>query len=406
MKQILVVGVDAELSQTVEALAAGVPEVTFSPAQTVREACLLIAQKPYDLVLTSAEQAADVRRAIQALQPSMQVVAIEREGTALERDDADVFSPANLRDALGPLLGLEVVPEESAATDNGHVANTLVQGAAAAVSGDETVEPSAEEVDGGAKAVPDAAQEGVHWPKIEVLEQIANIEKIVGVLVTEGAAIGAVSGTLSDGQLHAVAQRVHDTWQDGGSALMQFLRSEEQPAQLLLYSKQAGATRLLTVAALPDYPVTRLRRVADGLANALARGNGEQANHTKAPAVVDTKSFHSAKGAGDTYAMIFQTRRPMPAALQVAVRRALQDVADEKKCGLLHQQVEAQIVHIVTRCPDAEGSAWLANLYKRGVEERLEKQFGVHAHLWKRGFYAAESERPLSDVEIRLFSGQ
>jgi hypothetical protein len=106
-----------------------------------------------------------------------------------------------------------------------------------------------------------------------------------------------------------------------------------------------------------------------------------------------------------SFALIFQPRQPLPRVLQDAVQHALQDVAARAGCTLDHLDVSAELVHIVTGCPGDRGSGWVAQLYKQGVEMRIQDKFGVQAQLWRKGFYATESEQPLSDVELKLFLG-
>ena len=88
MKQILIVGADKELSDTLSEAIRARGAYPISQAMTVRESLLLVAQQKFDLVLTPLEMEPDVRRALQAIQPQLEVIAVASAGD-------DVTEPAD-----------------------------------------------------------------------------------------------------------------------------------------------------------------------------------------------------------------------------------------------------------------------------------------------------------------------
>ncbi len=392
MKRILIVGGDAELSRALEEVTATLDSVALATATTVREACLLVTQEPFDLALTTVQMADNVQRALHALQPQLVVRAVTSE-----EPQGEAIAAGQLADALRELLLSEAEEDEQPAGAQ-PASEPAANGVERRVSHAQLKELPPLAVS--------AAAEPAAWPRLELLEQAVGREQLTAMILMDGSEVSAASGTLSGDQVRAIAQQVQDTWGDDGSALLQFVQLAEQPASLLLLTKPAGRSRTLTLAAPPDHALGRLRRVAERLAASLAREAGEPPARPRQGAVVDTTGFHTRNSAPGCYALILQARKPMPAMLQKAVAQALQDVADEAGCELHHTQIQAQIVHFVTTCPGDQGSGWLANLYKQGVEARLQEQFGIPARLWRRGFYATESDRALSDIEIKLFSGQ
>ncbi len=182
------------------------------------------------------------------------------------------------------------------------------------------------------------------------------------------------------------------------------IRPPDRTSDLLLFTRPLYRSQLLTLAVKPDFHVGKLRRAADELARELVGAGVQQRAEREEPAVAAEQRPPDETGQR-SFALIFQPRRPMPAAMRAAVSTALYDVAEEAGLNLHFQQVDGGLVHLVTTCPPRRGSGWLARLYKAGVEERIQDKFGVSAQMWRRGFYATESELPLSDAELKLFGG-
>lgn len=405
MKRVLVVESDEEQSQKLSEAIEARGAFSVSRAATVREACLLIAQEPFDLAFIPGADVVSARQALHAMQPDLELAAIVRgeplDVPALDAEELRgvVFTDApeeGLQDILGDAAKESVSPDDDTLIDAGpepSVADTQVTALAAV---EETIvsEP---------------------LPAVEIkeddddrlrraLEAVVANEQIVGGVVISSGEIIASAGSLTAEQTTAIVRRIGLTWRDESTALLQFIRPPDRTSDLLLFTRPLYRSQLLTLAVKPDFHVGKLRRAADELARELVGAGVQQRAEREEPAVAAEQ--HPSDETGQrSFALIFQPRRPMPAAMRAAVSTALYDVAEEAGLNLHFQQVDGGLVHLVTTCPPRRGSGWVARLYKAGVEERIQDKFGVSAQMWRRGFYATESELPLSDAELKLFSG-
>ncbi|MFW6097597.1 MAG: hypothetical protein ACOC9Z_05955 [Chloroflexota bacterium] len=405
MKRVLVVESDEEQSQKLSEAIEARGAFSAIRAATVREACLLIAQEPFDLAFIPGADVVSARQALHAMQPELELAAIVR-GEALDVPALDVedlrgvvFTDApeeGLRDILGDTATETVLPDDHTMIDTGpelSVADTQVTALA-------TVEETIV-----SEPLPAVETEEDDDDRLRrALEAIVADEQIVGGVVLSSGEIIASAGSLTAEQTTAIVRRIGLTWRDESTALLQFIRPPDRTSDLLLFTRPLRRSQLLTLAVKPDYHVGKLRRVADELARELVGADVQQRAEREERAVAAEQRLPDETGQR-SFALIFQPRRPMPAAMRAAVSTALYDVAEEAGLNLHFQQVDGELVHLVTTCPPQRGSGWLARLYKAGVEERIQNQFGVSAQMWRRGFYAIESELPLSDAELKLFAG-
>ena len=404
---------DAEQSQSLSAAIAAQGDVSVSLASTVREACLLVAQESYDVVLVDDADEEGAARALRVLQPQLPLRSLSLENIAAENG-------ARLEELFSFLFGDET--EESPQPADPAIAETqisqqsdVVPAAQPAVSdaetvldtrpwkaGDETFAVTSPEPPGSSPPADPHRQR-----LAQALQEASEAEKIVGCILTEGDTLLAAGGALTLDQVQEIRERVDQSTPEPKSTVVQFVRLPDPPAEFLLLTRPAPGAQRLTVAAVSDVKAGRLRRAADAVAEKLvAFSGGEPTQPQEPPPVATTHSPSPDATTRRSFALIFQPRRPLPTALQEVIRDALQEVAARAECRLLHANVEAELVHIVTTCPDGRGSGWLAHRYKQGIGERVQEHFGVQAHLWRRGFYATESDRPLSDVELNLFLAQ
>lgn len=417
MKRILIVQSDDEQAHNLSATIAAQGEATVSFASTVREACLLVAQGPYDIVLVDDAEIEGARRALQALQPNLPLKSLSlndlgsENGMRLEElfsflfDDAGTQeSPSDPTDANETLVVSRRETLVDAAPDTG-AEDTVIDARPHALP-EETLIHRPKASSAVPPAEPQAPPEANDRRLADVLHVASHTERVVGCLLTVDDECIASGGDLSPVQLQAIAERISDTWRDSETALMQFIRLSEPTADYALYTRPAAQDQQVTLVAVPDIDAGRLRRSADALAGKLADLSGMPVHRmSQEPQLVATHSALPVPPAKRSFALIFQPRRPLPRALQDAVQHALQDVAARTGCKLHHLEVSAELVHIVTGCPGERGSGWVAQIYKQGVEKRIQDQFGVQAQLWRKGFYATESDQPLSEVELKLFVG-
>lgn len=388
MKRILILEPDeqaaAELSAAVEGRAAC--EVLL--ASNVREACLYVAQQPVDVAFVPLAQADDARRALHMLQPELALAALYEEGedrraapVAQENALRGVYSRAELPQALAQLLSLDEDPSQG----EGAGVETRVMEAAGDL-------PAGGSVNGGA---------GVQG----VLDEAVPADKVVAAIFTSRKEVLARGGSLNDELARAIARRVDTTWHAENSGLIQFMRLPDRSGDLLLFTRPVRGSQLLTLVTAPEVTLTQVRREADQLAKQLSPFAEGRPGPTQQESVVTSHAVQPEPSETVSYALMWKPRRPLPEALRVALGRALKRLAAANACQLRHLMVESGLVHIVVTCPGQRSSAWAAHLFKRGSQAEIQEQFGVPAELWEKGYYAAESETPLSQKELDLFLG-
>lgn len=406
MKRVLVVESDEEqsrkLSEAIEARGA----FSVSRAATVREAFMLIAQEPFDLAFVPGADLSSARQALHALAPDLALAVVMR-GEPAQVPELETQELRGVVFTGAPDEGLEKVfggeSEASGSPAEQPPSETTTEPSAAETQVATPVAVADETIVSGAPSAVESEETGDRARR--VLESTVDSEALVGGVLTLSGDILAAAGALSAEQIEAIVRRVSLTWRDESTALLQFIRPPDRASDLLLFTRRVQGQQLLTLAAKPDFNVGTLRRAAGELAHRLA-GTEPQRPKDHGPVVAIEEQVADAPSAQRSFALLFRPRRPMPAAMRAAVSTALYDVAEEEGLNLHFQQVDGQLVHLVTTCPPGRGSGWLARLYKQGVEARIQDQFGVPAHMWRKGFYATESELPLSDAELKLFTEQ
>ncbi|HSM58802.1 MAG TPA: transposase [Candidatus Sulfomarinibacteraceae bacterium] len=409
MERILILEADQQFAVGLERdLQAQFAQETTAVA-TVREACLFLAQQPYDLAFIPHNDLENVIRALHSLQPDLPLVVLREDGEAPASGSyPDVVKGALLKTELEqglPSLMQTVRQSISPPPSNGTVtpaaedeANLAVEPATEQFSG-------AEQVAGDTPAAEETAQSEQRSADIlPLLKQIVREEKVLGAMISREGRVLAHNGNLDAGQVEAICRRVTGTWRPSNSALIQFIRLASRSGDLLLFTRPLRGDYLLTVAALPDHPVGQLRRQTDEPVRQLsALVHGELRASSQASVVATTRALGSDSGDGASYALVWRPRQPMPGMLQIALRRALERIAQANDCRLQHLIVDAELVHVVVRCPEEMTAARIAHLFKRDAEKEIQQQFGVPAQLWQKGYYATEGDEPLSQVELNLF---
>lgn len=420
MKRVLIVQSDAQKARDLSTTIAAQGDANISHASTVREACLLIAEKPYDLVLVDDREEDGARRALHALQPDLMLKALSLGDLAAENGARLEELFRFLFDEPDEVSGGQTSVEPSGFEERG--AADWIENAVERrqpPSQDETLVdlaplPSVEAtlLDAKLETTPESVtqteDDGSQNRLSRLLAEMPATDKVAGCTLSTSEGLVEVGGALTAEQAQVIAKRVADTWPAQGSALMQFIEVGEPAVEVMLFTREAAPAHYLTLVAAPDVDAGRLRRAAETLLAALVVTSGS-APETDTVAEAPPVATYTSKAYSDaprSFAMIIQPRRPLPPALQGAVRDALLEVAADCGCRLSHESVTADLVHLVSTCPPDRGSGWLAQQYKAGVEQRIQERYGVPAQLWRKGFYAQESDQPLSDVELKLFLHQ
>lgn len=234
---------------------------------------------------------------------------------------------------------------------------------------------------------------------IAVLQQ-ANLGNLIQTAVfAKKDRVLAHWGQLNDTEVAAVAHHVGKAWPgDNHNVRVQFQRLPARSGDRLLYSRCVEGAFLLTLVALPETPLTRLRIEADQIADHL-----QEAMHGKDSFDTPLKTYRQNKQKTRTYAIVWRPLKKLPPALEIPLRRALERLAATNGCGLQKVAVQPELIHLVVTCPPGRDSAWAAYLFKNGSEEIIQQEYSVSASLWETGYYATESEEPLSETELNLF---
>lgn len=388
MTRILIFDSDDEAAAELKSVVETYGEHDVIVAPTLREACLVVTQFPHELAFVPRSEAENASQALVSLQPDLAVVAValgeEPEQLQPETEGAyAVLTMDEIRENLADLLGVEAQTEgaETVAAEEESPPETILVG----------VESSAPSAPSGLRALNEA------------LEEAAQRDKIVALLLTEDSEILEQGGSLDEEEARLITSRISETWRPKNTALIQFLRLPSRTTDLLLFTRPMHNEYLVTLVALPDVGLGQVREIMDELFRRVSVVPGARLNQEPRESVVTAHVVRSDALDKESYALVWQPRKRLPTTLQDAIRKALEPIAEANSCSLTYAKVEAEVIHIVVSCPSGRNTAWLANLFKRGVEEEIQEQFGVRARMWNKGYYAAHSEAPLSEAELNLF---
>ncbi|PIE81275.1 MAG: hypothetical protein CSA11_04575 [Chloroflexi bacterium] len=238
---------------------------------------------------------------------------------------------------------------------------------------------------------------------IAVLQQ-ANLGQLIQTAIfAKKERVLAHWGKLNDTEVAAVALHVGQNWpaENGKNVRVQFHRLPARSGDRLLYSLCVENIFLLTLVALPETPLTQLRIEADRIADHLA-----EAVHGRNMLDMPSNPSMHHKQKPLTYAIVWRPLKKLPPALAIPLRRALGRLATTNGCALKEASVQAELIHLVVTCPPGRDSAWAAYLFKNGSEAIIQQEYNFNVHLWETGYYATESEAPLSEKELNLFLEQ
>lgn len=357
----------------------GISELSL--ASNWRQACLLLGQQPYNLALVSeATGSADLVRALRLIQADLRVVLL----TANDQE-ANHLPMANTQGALSyPKL------QSDAATA---LAEALRQPALPTTAAQTSAPP-----------LPISQMR-------DILKQAITDESIENSLIALETGLVVSRGALSERLAAAIAVIVRHCWNDASFPVqVQFLHLPTLSGDHVVYAQRVQADGhgqpelLLILLARPSTSMGVLREQADGAAQRL---------RVASDAVMPSAALLAANGevVGDgedanverSYAIAWHPVAPLPAVLHIPLRRVLERLANAGSCHLHYLNITPDLVHMVATCPPGGNSIWLAQHFKNGSETEIQKQFGVNARLWARGYFARESNTPLSSAEINLF---
>lgn len=350
---------------------------TVSLVGTMREACLALAQQPHDVAIVPVYESSSLVHSMRALQSDLPVLLTSREATADVSDDQasqvqGLLPLADLEQALPGLLARNGPTEEPFGRPESKV-KRLTQDVIPAVD-----------------------------PQIleELCRQPAITHGLQQVLFSNGRQVLAFCGPLGETDAHLVAERVSKTWPNGRhKAQLQYLQLPDIFEPLLLYTRPF-ADQLLTLVALPSMRVTDLRQQADYIEEQVMATKRLATNEARPP----SKSVNGLSSTTPLHSLVIAWRpvRPLPSPVQSVLIHHLRQLARDRSYELKHLQVDSDLIQLVVTCPLDCRSGAMARLFKDGTEQAVEQQFGLHASLWKKGYYAAESREPMSTADLNV----
>ena len=369
--QILILDPDRDFTIRLAQHIRAVGPYSVVAALTVREARYHLARRQPDLAFIPVSEDDKVIRTLRAKQPDLRLI--------LMTPSPDYRVPAFFSGQVQGVLIKSHLDADLPEVLQKALAQPLISKQTAPLSGD---------------GLPDTAL------LIAILQQ-ANLGQLVQTAVfSQNNHVVAHWGQLNDTEVAAIAHHVGKSWPADDAphketnTRIQFLRLPARAGDRLLYSRCVESAYLLTLVALPETPLTRLRIEANQIADHLT-----EALHGKRSISPSSSNDHPQQ----TFAIVWRPLKKLPPALEIPLRRALERLAATNGCGLHHVSVQTELIHLVVSCPAGRDSAWAAYLFKNGSEEIIQQEYGVVASLWETGYYAAESEEPLSKTELNLF---
>lgn len=347
-------------------------KVVLTP--TVREACLYLVQQRQDLAFIPAGPDDQTVRALRAVQPDLRLVLIT--------PDPDFAPSAHYSGQVQGVLIQSLLDVD--------LPDVLKQVSAQPFYSEET---ESQAQTGQKNGAPDTAV------LIAALQQAPLGQLLQTVIFADGNRVLAHWGGLNDSEVANVALHVGQEWlQEHYQTRIQFLNLPPRTGDLLLYATCLNGRYLLTLVALPEMPLTQLRRQAQQLRGYLLEAFSGVATFGLATAVGDEPEANH-----NSYVIVWRSLTPLAQVLHIPLRRALERLALANGCQLRHADVQSDLVHLVVTCPPGRDSDWAAYLFKNGAEEIIQQEYDVSASLWETGYYAAESAAPLTEAELNLF---
>ncbi|RMG99288.1 MAG: hypothetical protein D6706_05750 [Chloroflexi bacterium] len=225
----------------------------------------------------------------------------------------------------------------------------------------------------------------------ELLQQIRIGRRIQAVVLTKGDRLVTFHGYLHRHEAILIASKVSET--RFRTTRIQFLHLPGRAGELMLFTRHISQSYFLTLAAMSEVSLSWLREQSNRIMPALAR----LVKGAVPPHLAEEKRLER-----QSYAMVWRPIRPLPASLQVSLRRALSRLAEANHCELHYLSVNPLFIHMVVTCPPGRDSTWAAYQFKNGSEEIIQQEFGVTVRIWEPGFHATASSNPLPEPELSL----
>lgn len=349
----------------------------YSPQQveSLGAACRMLAKQKYELAIIPAEEANRRAQSMRTLQPDLPIVlTISKEDEGSQAAELQKFqgylSLDNLENDLPAIL-------VQARWHN----DTQIPQSGDSWLGDDTFSRK----------------------KLNDLCRLIQLDgSVQQVILSKGQEFVACGWVEDEERARKVVKQVNETW-DGGvhSTQLQFYQIEDEETTSMFYTRQIGGY-LLTLVARHDASLPVIRSQSDQLSAEL----------TGKPIDVKLTSqkVHRPSGTASasedkprvTYALVIWPIEPLPSSLQKFVKKSIEEIAGEVDCDLKKLMVQEDRLQVLVELPSDRPSSWFAKLVKDGVKRKIQSQFGLSLELWASGFYASQSDQPLSETELSL----
>ena len=361
MEYALIIDTDIPFTRRLRQSLAKIRQIKVIVVPTVDDAQLAIMRQPQDWIFIPAEEACKTAVSLQNLQPDARIIVI----TAQKSDGL----PAVCTDKVKG-----IVCRQWSENDLRELMETAVN------------------------ATPFYAPTPLDTAVLIAALQRVELDQVVQTaVIAHNNNYLAHWGRLNITQARYVVRLVSSEWLPAKSQTrLQFMSLSEGGDDLLLYTRRVSEHDYFILTALPEAPLYELRQRADGLTAVLH-------NLLHGKAVMSTDDImYSAEGE-NSYAIVWRSIRPLPTTLHQPVKTAIERLATASACRLIYTDVQPEYVHLVVSCPSQKDSGWASTLFKNGSEETIQQQSNANTPLWDSGFYATDSKRPLTDLELRLF---
>jgi hypothetical protein len=376
MQRVLVLEKDRETAERLVSALKRVGIESISLVPTMREACLILTQQPQDIAFVPLDEGQQLLQSLRALQADLPMI--------LTTPDPQAIFPDDYPQKFQGLLHTNLLEIELPAFLSG--------------SRPEQIALSEQEKDGlpviGLGRLRKAYEQAG-------LDAASAVQLVV---LSYGNRLMGFYGQMGEAQARVVTRAVAATWQkEALTAQVQFLELPDFYDAQLLYTRPAAGI-LLTLAAGPDSSLGDLRKTADRLAIYLATSNkrsGEKDNGRNGFTEKMNGTGMETESAS-SFAVAWQPVRPLPAVIQNALQKMISGLAVDNVCRLRHLSILPDVVHLVIVCPPGRTAAWAAFFLKEGTNSEIQRQFGIQSTIWTKGFYATQSDQPLTEAELRM----
>jgi hypothetical protein len=379
MQRVLVLEKNQQTADRLITALRQISDISVSLVPTMREACLIVAQAPQDMGLIPFEESEQLSRALRSLQPELALILTTADphlmlSNKFSQDFQGLLHTSLLEKELPEIL-------------------SQVNMAAAVIS----IEPDRD----APPIAPPSLSRLMEACQELGLNERSLIEMVV--LAANGHLIGYF-GSGSDSQAYAVVELTSESWQNGlVTAQIQFLQLPDHYDARLIYSRRVSGA-ILSLVAEPEMAVGEVRQTAEKLARLLSDPDHRTAERAAHQLLVNKagKGTGADPNSSTTFAIAWRPVKPLPGLLQGFVRDCITLQVKEYGCQLSHLSITAIIIHLVIACPAGKTAAWATYQLKSDINSEIQRRFGVKSSIWRKGFYAAESSRPLNEAELKM----